>query len=47
MVHKQERNLANGRWFRVDYLTNLMRKIYRFRMVGKALYCQPKRRESW
>ncbi len=43
MVYPQERKLDNGCWFRVDYLTNMMRKNYTFRMVGKVLYCRPRR----
>lgn len=28
-------------WYRCDHLTNLMRKYYGFRMIGKLLYCTP------
>jgi len=28
-------------WFRVDFITLLMRKTYGFRMIGKFLYCTP------
>ena len=39
-----EKKFANGRvWFRCDHLTNYMRKLYHFRMIGKCLYMRPKR----
>lgn len=37
----EKRFEKNGIWYRVDYFTLAMRKVYRFRMIGKLLYCQP------
>ena len=46
MKNLKRRFLSGRFWYQCDHLTNLMRKTYNFRMVGKCLYCAPKIRNT-
>jgi len=37
-------NLGGKIWYRCNHLSMLMRKTYNFRMVGKVLYCSPRKK---
>ena len=36
------RNENGTKWFKVDYMSHAMRKLCKFRMIGKQLYYNPK-----